>query len=115
MNTAVTTYRDAFQRPTALNTLRELLRWLALREHWEASVAIPTCECVARHWAIIPREDEVYVEVVTGVDGQNLLRRFPGLSTLPVTPGDRVNVISGVACHGHAFYFGPFAEAYRNL
>jgi len=115
MSTVTPTYRDAFQRPTALNTLRDLLRWLALRGHWEQSSAIPTCECVARHWAVIPHEDEVYVEVVTGVNGQNLLRQFPGLSTLPVTPGDRVPVISGVTCHGHAYYFGPFARDYDNL
>lgn len=108
-------YLDGFESPTALITLRDLVRWLALRQQWEESTRIDPCDCIARRWALWPHEDQIYVEVVTGLNGQNLLNRFPGLSTLPVTPGDRVPVISGVKCDGHVFYFGPFADEFENL
>ncbi len=111
----VPTLNDGFQAPVALNSLRELLRWLVLRQDWEQASALDDCDCVARWWAVLPHEGEIYVEVATGLNGQGLLNRFPGLSTLPVTPGPRAPVASGAPCEGHLFYFGPFSDALDNL
>lgn len=113
MNTS--TYRDGFNSPVALTSLRDLLRWLVMRQQWEESSALGECDCIARQWAVLPHEHDVYVEVMTGLNGQGLLNRFPGLSTLPVTPGPRAPTTSGALCQGHVFYFGPFSNELDNL
>lgn len=115
MNQSNPGYEDGFANPVGLRSLQDLLRWLVLRQHWERSVALAECDCVARHWAIIPHQGEVYVEVVAGVNGQDLLHKFPGFSTLPVTPGDRTPLRAGAQCADHAFYFGPFSQEMENL
>jgi len=106
---------DSFACPTALQSLRDLVRWLALRQSWEESFQLSLCDSVARRWGVFPHEDCVYVQVVTGMNGQDLLKHFPGLSTLPVTPGEQTPATSGDLCDGHAFFFGPFSEEFSNL
>ena len=108
-------FRDNFSSPTALNSLKDLLSWLVLRQNWEESMQLEACDCMAQQWSIMPHEDDVYVEVITGINGQDLLHKYPGFATLPVIPGEKVPLKSGIKCEGHAFYFGPFSDEHKNL
>ncbi len=106
---------DAFERPTALRTLHDLVRWLSLRQNWEESLEMSDCDSIARHWGVFSHQDKIYVEVTTGLDGQHVLKHFPGLSTLPVIPGEQVGLLGGDPCRGQTYYFGPFSEEHENL
>ncbi|HEY5595779.1 MAG TPA: hypothetical protein VIL47_00755 [Candidatus Bipolaricaulota bacterium] len=110
------TYRDGFACPIALQTLQDLVRWLALRQSWEETIKLSDCQSVARQWGVFPHENKIFVQVVAGLNGQQMLLQFPGLSTLPVMPGDRIPPRSiEDPCHSHIYYFGPFAEEFHNL
>lgn len=115
MTLNATFHQDGFECPTAMQSLQELVRWLSLRQSWEESIKLASCDSVARDWGVFPHEDQVYVQIVTGLNGQDLLNQFPGLSMLPVMPGDNVPATSTIPCKGHAFYFGPFSNKYDNL
>ncbi len=115
MSQITSLFKDDFSNPTALNSLKDLLNWLVLRQNWEESMALEDCDCMAKEWSILPHESDVYVELITGINGQDLLNKYPGFSTLPVTPGEKVPPNSGIECEGHAFYFGPFSDEYKNL
>jgi len=106
---------DGFERPTALRTLQDLLRWLALRQSWEESISLSDCQSIARQWGVFSHQDNIYVEITTGMNGQDMLKQFPGLVTLPVMPGKQVGLLGADPCHGQTFYFGPFSDELANL
>jgi len=106
---------DSFDCRTALKTLKDLLRWLSLRQSWEETIPMSECDSVAKTWDLFSHQDNIYVEITTGMNGQSLLHHFPGLSTLPVMPGEQQSKLGMSPCQGQKFYFGPFNEDLKNL
>jgi hypothetical protein len=67
-----------------ISTLKDFLRWLVLREQFEIEQNVPEAQRFAHRWNIFPYEGAIFVGIVTGLTGQEILDRFPELD-LPVS------------------------------
>ncbi len=100
-----------------VSTLKDFLRWLVLREQFEIEQEVPEAQRIAHRWNIFPYEGSIFVGVVTGLTGQELLNRFPELD-LPVSLPESEELpeeLRDLPYTPHVFYFGPFSQEYDNL
>jgi hypothetical protein len=100
-----------------VSTLKDFLRWLVLREQLEIEHDIPEAQRIAHRWNIFPYEGAIFVGVVTGLTGQELLNHFPELD-LPVSlpeSGELPEELRDLLYTPHVFYFGPFSQEHDNL
>lgn len=100
-----------------ISTLKDFLRWLVLREQLEIQQDIPEAQRFAHRWNIFPYEGAIFVGIVTGLSGQEILNRFPELD-LPVSLPESEEVpeeLRDLPYKPNIFYFGPFSQEYDNL
>lgn len=100
-----------------VSTLKDLLRWLVLREQLEIEQNVPEAQRIAQRWNIFPYEGAIFVGIVTGLSGQEILNRFPELD-LPVSLPESEELpeeLRDLPYKPNIFYFGPFSQEYDNL
>lgn len=106
--------RVSFER---VSSLKDLLRWLVLREQLEIEQNVPEAQRIAQRWNIFPYEGAIFVGIVTGLSGQEILNRFPELD-LPVSLPESEELpeeLRDLPYKPNIFYFGPFSQEYENL
>lgn len=100
-----------------ISTLKDLLRWLVLREQSEIEQNIPEAQRIAHRWTIFPFQEAIFVGIATGLRGQEILDRFPELD-LPVSLPESAELpeeLRDLPYKPNIFYFGPFSQEYENL
>ncbi len=100
-----------------VSTLKDLLRWLVLHEQLEIEQNVPETQRIAHRWNIFPYEGAIFVGIVTGLSGQEILNRFPELD-LPVSLPESEELpeeLRDLPYKPNIFYFGPFSQEYENL
>jgi len=100
-----------------ISTLKDFLRWLVLREQFEIEQNVPEAQRFAHRWNIFPYEGAIFVGIVTGLTGQEILDRFPELD-LPVSLPESEELpqeLRDLPYTPNIFYFGPFSQEYDNL
>lgn len=100
-----------------ISTLKDFLRWLVLREQLEIQQNTPEAQRFAHRWNIFPYEGAIFVGIVTGLSGQEILNRFPELD-LPVSLPESEELpkeLRDLPYKPNIFYFGPFSQEYDNL
>jgi hypothetical protein len=100
-----------------ISTLKDFLRWLVLREQFEVEQNVPEAQRFAHRWNIFPYEGAIFVGIVTGLTGQEILDRFPELD-LPVSLPESEELpqeLRDLPYTPNIFYFGPFSQEYDNL
>ncbi|MCS7197500.1 MAG: hypothetical protein NZ930_02280 [Candidatus Bipolaricaulota bacterium] len=103
--------------PERISTLKDFLRWLVLREQLEIQQNTPEAQRFAHRWNIFPYEGAIFVGIVTGLSGQEILNRFPELD-LPVSLPESEELpaeLRELPYKPNIFYFGPFSQEYDNL
>lgn len=100
-----------------ISTLKDLLRWLVVREQLEGEEHIPEQERIAHRWTIFPFEDSIYIGIATGLSGQDIVDRYPELDvpiSLPAE-GELPEELRNVGYTVNIFYLGPFNQELDNL
>ncbi|MCI2430307.1 hypothetical protein LM602_03080 [Candidatus Acetothermia bacterium] len=100
-----------------ISTLKDLLRWLVVREQLENEERLPEPQRLAHRWTIFPFEDSIYVGIATGLSGQEILDRYPELDvpiSLPAE-GELPEELHNVGYAVNIFYLGPFNQELDNL
>lgn len=101
----------------SISSLKDLLRWLVVREQLESEENLPEPQRVAQRWTIFPFADAIYVGIATGLSGQELLDRHPELD-LPISlpeNGELPEELRNLGYPVHIFYLGPFNQELDNL
>ncbi|MCS6903647.1 MAG: hypothetical protein NZO41_05170 [Candidatus Bipolaricaulota bacterium] len=100
-----------------ISSLKDLLRWLVVREQLEEEERMPEPQRIAHRWTIFPFEDSIYVGIATGLSGQEILDRYPELDvpiSLPAE-GELPEELRNVGYAVNIFYLGPFNQELDNL
>ncbi|MBI1743861.1 hypothetical protein HYR54_12465 [Candidatus Acetothermia bacterium] len=101
-----------------ITNLKDFLKWLVLQEQLEEDDKVPEHKRFAHRWTIFPYQEAIYVGVATGLKGKEVLKRFPELADLPVSPSDSDELpedLQNLSFKPSLFYYGPFNQEYGNL
>jgi hypothetical protein len=85
---------------------------------FEEERRVPERERIGHRWTIFPYQGVIYVGVATGLNGQEILDRYPEIYLLPISPPADEELpedLKTLSFKPNLFYFGPFSQEDENL